>query len=181
MAAFDAQVGVEDALHEQIQQLQFENQNLHANAQQQHQNAQQFMGEQKQNFQNQFYYQPQPQVLTPRPNLILPPPPHYDGNPLTLQTWRLKLIQFLRGNQQTYFDDLSMVMYAASLMEGPAQQWLETIMDTTTAGLPPHYTLDLFFLELHAFFGGVATIDLRENDLDDLHQTGTVRQFAVDF
>ena len=49
-----------------------------------------------------------------------------------------------------------MMMYAASLMEGPAQQWLETVMDTTTARLPPHYTLDIFLVELHAFFGGVA-------------------------
>ena len=54
-------------------------------------------------------------------------------------------------------------------------------MDTTTARLPPHYTLDLFLVELHSFFRGVATIALLENDLDDLHQTGTVRQFAVAF
>ena len=138
MASFDAQVGVEDALRDQIRDLQVENQNLHQNAQQHHINVQQFMAHQNQNFQNQFYHHNQPQVLAPRPNLNLPPPPHYNGDPLTLQTWRLKLIQFLRGNQQTYFDDLSMEMYAASLMEGPAQQWLETVMDTTTARLPPH-------------------------------------------
>lgn len=180
MAEFDAQVGAEDALREQINQLQFENQRLNQNAQQNHINAQHYMGQQNQNFQNQFLYHPQPH-LAPRPNLNLPPPPHYDGNPTTLQTWKLKLIQFLRGNATTYFDDISMVMYASSLMSGPAQQWLETIMDPVSATLPPHYTLDLFLHEITAFFGGVATIALQENDLDDLQHTGTVRQFAVEF
>ena len=180
MAEFDAQVGAEDALRDQVQQLQFENQRLNQVAQQAHVNAQHYMGQQNQQFQNQFFY-PQHQNLAPRPNLNLPPPPHYDGNPTTLQTWKLRLIQFLRGNGNTYFDDLSMTMYASSLMQGPAQQWLETIMDPISATLPPHYTLDLFLQEITAFFGGVATIALRENELDDLQHTGTVRQFAVEF
>ena len=74
-----------------------------------------------------------------------------------------------------------MVMYACSLMQGPAEQWLETIMDPISATMPPHYTLDLFLREITAFFGDVAAVALRENDLDDLQHTGTVRQFAVDF
>ena len=74
-----------------------------------------------------------------------------------------------------------MVMYASSLMAGPAQQWLETIMDPVTATLPPHYTLDLFLHEITAFFRGVATIAIRENELDDLQHTGSVCQFAVEF
>ena len=39
MAEFDAQVGAEDALRDQVQQLQFENQRLNQVAQQQHVNA----------------------------------------------------------------------------------------------------------------------------------------------
>ena len=91
MAEFDAQVGVDEALREQIQQLQFENQRLNQIAQQNHVNAQHYMGQQNQQFQNQ-YFQPPQHILAPRPNLNLPPPPHYDGNLTTLQTWRLKLI-----------------------------------------------------------------------------------------
>ena len=74
MADFDAQVGAEEALREQINQLQFENQRLNQIAQQNHVNAQHYMGQQNQNFQNQFLYQPQP-TLAPRPNVNLPPPP----------------------------------------------------------------------------------------------------------
>ena len=72
-------------------------------------------------------------------------------------------------------------MYAGSLLQGPAQQWLETLMDPVTVNLPDHYTLDLFLAELTSFFGGAATIASRENDLDDLRKTGTVVQFAVAF
>ena len=74
------------------------------------------MGQQNQNFRNQFFY-PQQQNLAPRPYLNPPPPPHYDDNPTTFQTWKFRLIQFLRGNGNTYFDDLSMTMYASSLMQ----------------------------------------------------------------
>ena len=60
------------ALEQQVQQLQFANQQLHHQAQQANAQAQFFMGQQNQNFQNQFY-QAQP-PLAPRPNLNLPPP-----------------------------------------------------------------------------------------------------------
>ena len=138
------------------------------------------MGQQNQQFQNQFDV-PHGQNLAPRPNLDLPPPPHHDGNPDTLHTWKIKLIKFLRGNGTTFFDELSMLLYASALMQGPAQQWLETILDPVSITLPPHYTLDLFLQEITAFFGGVATIALQENALDDLHQTSTMRQLAVEF
>ena len=52
MAEFDAQVGAEEALREQVQNLQYENQRLNQNLQQQHIHAQQFMGQQNQLFQN---------------------------------------------------------------------------------------------------------------------------------
>ena len=73
MAEFDAQVGAEEALREQVQDLQNENQRLNQSLQQQHFHAQQFMGQQNQQFQNQFYV-PQGQMLAPRPTLDLPPP-----------------------------------------------------------------------------------------------------------
>ena len=54
-------------------------------------------------------------------------------------------------------------------------------MDPVSITLPPHYTLNLFLQEITAFFGGVATIALRENELDDLQHSGTLRQFDVEF
>ena len=179
MADFDANgISPEEVLRQQIQQLQFTNQQLHHQAQQAQAQAQFFMGHQNQNFQNQFY---QDQQLAPRPNLNLPPPREFNGDPSELKTFRIKLVQFLRGNGNTFFDDQSQVMYAGSLLQGPAQQWLETLIDPVTVNLPDHYTLDLFLDELTSFFGGAATIASRENDLDDLRQTGTVVQFAVAF
>ena len=179
MAEFDAQdMSAEQLLRQQIQQLQFINQQLHQQAQQSQAQAQFFMGQQNQHFQNQYYNE---QQLAPRPNLNLPPPREFHGDPKELKTFRFKLVQFRRGNGNTYFDDQSQVMYASSLFQGPAQQWLETLIDPVSVNLPDHYTLDLFLDELASFFGGAASIASRENDLDDLRQTGTVVQFAVAF
>ena len=72
MADFDAQeMSPEQLLIQQIQQLQFTNQQLHHQAQQAQAQAQFFMGHQNQQFQNQYYNE---QQLAPRPNLNLPPP-----------------------------------------------------------------------------------------------------------
>ena len=89
-------------------------------------------------------------------------------DPRELKTFRFELVQFLCGNGNTFFDDQSQVMYASSLLQGPAQQWLEALIDPVSANLPDHYTLDLFLDELASFFGGAAPIASRENDLDDL-------------
>ena len=72
-------------------------------------------------------------------------------------------------------------MYAASLLQGPAQQWLETLIDPTSDTLPPHYTQDIFMRELTAFFGGGITQASLEHSLDDLRQTGTVSELAIAF
>ena len=118
MAEFDAHdMSPEQLLRQQIQQLQFTNQQLHQQAQQSQAQAQFFMGQQNQHFQNQYYNE---QQLAPRPNLNLPPPREFHGDPKELKTFRFKLVQFLRGNGNTYFDDQSQVMYASSLLQGPA-------------------------------------------------------------
>ena len=126
MADFDEQeMSPEQLLRQRIQQLQFTNQQLHHQAQQAQAQAQFFMGQQNQNFQNQFYNEQQlaqfynEQQLAPRPNLNLPPPREFHGDPRELKTFRFKLVQFLRGNGNTYFDDQSQVMYASSLLQGP--------------------------------------------------------------
>ena len=56
MAQFDAQVGADEALQEQIRQLQFENQRLNHIAQQNHVNAQHYMGQQNQNQKNRISF-----------------------------------------------------------------------------------------------------------------------------
>ena len=114
MAEFDAQdMSPEQLLRQQIQQLQFTNQQLHQQAQQAQAQAQFFMGQQNQHFQNQYYNE---QQLAPRPNPNLPPPQEFHGDPRELKTFRFKLVQFLRGNRSTYFDDRSQVMYASTLL-----------------------------------------------------------------
>ena len=185
MADFDAHDMTPEQLlqqaQQQVQQLQHANQQLHHQAQQANIQAQFLMGQQNQNFQNQFYPPQQAPQLAPRPNLNLPQPKEFHGDPAELRTFKFKLVQFLRGNYNTYFDDQSQVMYAGSLLQGAAQQWLETLIDPHTANLPPHYTLDLFLAELSAFFGGGVTLAAKEHLLDDLRQTGSVSDFAIAF
>lgn len=126
---------------------------------------------------------PVPQIIPPphRPNLNLPQPPFFSGNPLELNTFKIKLTHFLRGNFNTYFDDQSQVMCVGALLSGPAQQWYETLIDPHTTQLPHHYTLDQFLAELTAFFGGGLTMASREHSLDDLRQTGSVSVLAIAF
>ena len=77
-----------------------------------------------------------PQYVPPlptRPNPNLPQPPYYSGNPLELSTFKIKLIQYIRGNFNTYFDDLYQLMCAGAVLTGPAQQWYETLLDPLQA------------------------------------------------
>ena len=113
---------------------------------------------------------PVPQIVPPpnRPNLNLPMPPYYSGNPLELNTFKIKLTHYLQGNFNTFFDDQSRLMCAGALLSGLAQQWYETLIDPITSAFPNHYTLDAFLDELTAFFGGGLTMASREHSLDDL-------------
>ena len=171
MADFDAnyEVTPEQVLRRQIQDLQHANQQLNFNANQMHIQNQFLMGQQNQNFQNQNFPSQGPPQLAPRPNLNLPQPKEFTGIATELKTFRHKLVQFLRGNYNTYFDAQSQIMYAASLLHGPAEEWLQTIIDPRTDNLPEHYTLDQFLAELIGFFGGGVTMASREHSLDDLH------------
>ena len=89
----------------------------------------------------------------PRPNLNLPQPAPFSGLPSDLQTFKLKLFQYLIGNQNTYTESESQLLLAGSLLIGSAGQWYSSLVDPHTLKLPPHYTLDSFFVELEDFFG----------------------------
>ena len=117
---------------------------------------------------------PPPAPLPIRPNLNLPQPPYFSGNPNELPSFKLKLCQFLPGNSQTYFDTESQLMYAGGLLTGAAHQWYMTLVDDYSYRLPPHYDLDYFLQALTDFFGGGITLASRERALDTLRQVGTV-------
>ena len=78
---------------------------------------------------------PPPPLPPPRPNLNLPQPPFYSGNALDLNTFKIKLSQYLLGNFNTFFDDGSKLLSAGGLLSGPAQQWYETLLDPVTLAL----------------------------------------------
>ena len=125
-----------------------------------------------------------PQPVPPphfHPNLNLVPPPPFSGSPLHLPTFRMKLVHFLVGNRHTYPDAESQLLYAGQLLEGPAYQWYQAIVDPITTLLPPAYDLTRFFQELEDFFGGAVTLHSRERSLDMLRQTGSVSDLAVAF
>ena len=66
---------------------------------------------------------PQPPVLLlNRPNLNLPTPPAFSGNPSELPTFKLKISQFLIGNHNTYTDSTSQLLYTGGLLSGSAYQ-----------------------------------------------------------
>ena len=123
---------------------------------------------------------PVPQQI-PHPNLNLPPPPSYSGSPLLLPTFKMKLIHFLVGDRNTYPDSESQLLYAGQLLEGPAYQWYQSIVDPHSFQLPPSNDLGRFFQELEDFFGGAVTLHSRERSLDLLRQTGSVSDLAIAF
>ena len=95
-----------------------------------------------------------------------------------LKAFKHKLVQFLKGNHNTYFDAQSQVMYASSLCQGLAHEWILTLIDLDN--LPDHYTLDSFLAAMTAFFGGGVTRAFQDS-LDDLRQTGTMSDLAIAF
>ena len=109
----------------------------------------QYLINQIQNLQN----QPQPPP-PPRPNLNLPTPPQFSGLPTELPLFKLKLLHYLVGNQSTYHDSETKLLFAGSLLVGSAGQWYHALVDPVTLLLPPTYDLPRFFHELEGFFGG---------------------------
>ena len=71
-----------------------------------------------------------PQPL--RPNLNLPQPSPFSGVPSELQTFKLKLFQFLIGNHNTYTESESQLLLAGSLLIGSAGQWYPSLVDPHT-------------------------------------------------
>ena len=115
------------------------------------------------------------------PNLNLTPPPPFSGSPLALPTFKMKLIHFLVGNQNTYPDSERQILYAGQLLEGPAHQWYQAMVDPNTSQLHPSYDIHRFLAELEEFFGGAVTLHSRERSLDLLRQTGSVSDLAIAF
>ena len=66
------------------------------------------------------------------PNLNLPTPPSFSSIPLELPVFKLKLIQFLVGNQNTYHGSETQLLYAGQLLKGPAGQWYHALVDPHT-------------------------------------------------
>ena len=71
---------------------------------------------------------PPPQMIS-HPNLNLPQPPSFFGSPIKLLIVKLKLIHFLVGNQNTYHDSQTQLLYAGQLLTGPAGQWYHALVD----------------------------------------------------
>ena len=129
---------------------------------------------------HQLQNKPQPPP-PPRPNLNLPTPPQFSGLPTELPLFELKLLHYLVGNQSTYHDSETQLLFAGSLLLGSAGQWYHALVDPGTLLLPPTYDLPRFFHELEDFFGGAVTLQARERSLDLLRQTGTVADLAIAF
>ena len=85
------------------------------------------------------------------------------------------------GNQTTYHNPETQLLYAGSLLIGSAGQWYRGLVDPVTLLLPPTYDLPRFFHELEDFWGGGIALQSRERSLDILRQTGNVSDLAVSF
>ena len=115
----------------------------------------------------------------PHPNLNLQPPPTCSGSPLQLSTFKMKQIHFPVCNLNKYPDSESQLLYAGQLLEAPAYQWYQSMVDPNTFQLHPSYDLHRFFQELEEFFGGAVTLHSRERSLDLLRQTSSVSDHAL--
>ena len=80
-----------------------------------------------------------------------------------------------------YIDSHHQILFAGSLMDGPASQWYESLIDQSTYHVPTTYTFDSFIQELDDFFGGGVTLHSRERSLIGLRQTGSVSELAIAF
>ena len=80
---------------------------------------------------------PLPVLHLNRPNLNLPTPLAFSGNPIELPTFKLELSQFLIGNHNTYTDSASQILYTGGLLSGSAYQWYQSMIDPATLQQPP--------------------------------------------
>ena len=101
---------------------------------------------------------PPPLVIPPQPNLNLPAPPSFSGLATDLAEFKMKMVQFLNGNPNTYTTSRTRLLYAGANFIGSANQWYRTHVDPATQELPPSYDLASFFQALEDFFGGAITL-----------------------
>ena len=59
-----------------------------------------------------------------------------------------------------YADSHNQILFTGSLMDGPASQWYESLIDPSIYDVPSTYTFDTFIQELDDFFGGGVTLHL---------------------
>ena len=76
--------------------------------------------------------QPAPSAPPTQKSLNLPLPPRFSGSPFDLNSFKLRLIQYLGSNMDAYIDSHNQIMFAGSLMDGPASQWYESLIDQST-------------------------------------------------
>ena len=69
-------------------------------------------------------------------SLNLPLPPRFSGSPSDLNSFKLRLIQYLGSNMDAYIDSHNQIRFAGSLMDGPASQWYESLIDQSTDHVP---------------------------------------------
>ena len=50
-----------------------------------------------------------------------------------------------------HIDSHNQILFAGSLMDGPASQWYESLIDLSTYHVPSTYTFDSFIQELDDF------------------------------
>ena len=80
-----------------------------------------------------------------------------------------------------YIDSHNQILFTGGLMDGPAAQWYESLIDPSTCHVPSTYTFDSFIQEPDDFFGGGVTLHSRGRSLINLRQTGSVSELAISF
>ena len=77
-------------------------------------------------------------------SLNLPIPPRFSGSPSDLNSFKLRLIQYLGSNMDAHIDSHNQILFAGSLMDGSVASWYESLIDQSTYHVPSTYTFDSF-------------------------------------
>jgi len=108
-------------------------------------------------------------------------PEHYDGKSATqLRNFLTQLRLVFTAQPQAYSDDKDKVLYAASLLRGPAFTWIQPYLDMDN---PPAWMQEfsLFAAELNATFGDPDLAGTNFRLLKKLKQTGSVASYTAEF
>ena len=79
--------------------------------------------------------QPAPSAPLTQKSLNLPLPPRFSGSSSDLNSFKLRVIQYLGSNMDAYIDSHHQILFTGSLMDGPAAQWYESLIDVNVAQL----------------------------------------------